>query len=172
MAFEGREYAYEEFDHRINRTANALVSRGIGPDERVLAHGFDHVDWHTLFYACSKVGATYCPVSTFQSPANLSYITDTFDPAIVAYTGDADIVEEWLPFVREDAPDARYVRLDGGTEDTSFEGWIDGFEPEPPAGTDDHDSDTIHNVFWRPGRPADRKRSWAITALHSTLVII
>jgi len=151
MAFEGQEYTYREFDNRVNRTASALLSRGLGPGKRVLVHGFDHVDWHTLFFACSKTGATYCPVSTFQSRKNLSYITETLDPAVVAHTDETDIVDERLPYIEENAPGADYVCLDGGTSETTFEELLDGFGSDRPTGADDHDPDTVHNVFWTSG---------------------
>lgn len=150
MVFEGSEYTYREFDERVNRTARALADVDIGPGDRVLAHGHDHVDWHALFYACSKCGATYCPVSTFQSRSNLAYIVGELDPDIVCYTGDEDVSQR-VDLIVDEAPEARYVCLDPGTDDLCFDNLLAGYEGSQPAGPDERDPERIHSVFWTSG---------------------
>lgn len=150
MAFEGTEYTYAEFDARVNRAARALRDRGVGSEDRVLAHGKDHVDWHTLFYACSKLGATYCPVSTFQSASNLRYIVGELDPVTVFFTNDGK-VRDRIEIVREEAPDASYWSLDPAEDERTIDGLIEGYSPEQPPWRGDPTPDTIHNVFWTSG---------------------
>jgi len=161
FAFEGTEYTYAEFDDRVNRVANALTHAGVNVGDHILAHGFDHVDWHTLFYACSKIGATYCPVSKFQSLSNLTYITDTLDPRLVFHTADEDVLDR-LPTIRDSAPEATYVSLDPG-HDPTLDEFAVGASTEPPAEKDDRSPDTIHNVFWTSGTTGKPK---AITRDH------
>jgi long-chain acyl-CoA synthetase len=151
MVYEGTEYTYAEFDRRVNRATRALADRGVGSDDRILAHGYDHVDWHTLFYACSKLGATYCPVSRFQSESNLRYIVDRLDPVVGFYTADTDIVDR-VETVDEET-DARYWTLDSDADvdDPPFDALLDGYSSDRPAWVDDPSPDTVHNVFWTSG---------------------
>jgi acyl-CoA synthetase (AMP-forming)/AMP-acid ligase II len=150
MAFEGTEYTYRALDARVNRTVRALAELGVRTGDRVLAHGYDHVDWHTLFYACSKLGATYCPVSTFQSPDNLSYIAGELDPVLVCYTVNDD-VRERVDVIDEAVADTRYVSLDPETDDPWLDDLVTGYDGSRPAGPDERDPDRIHNVFWTSG---------------------
>lgn len=150
MVFEGSEYTYAEFDERVNRTARALRDRGVGTGDRLLAHGKDHVDWHTLFYACSKLGATYCPVSTFQSASNLRYIVGELDPAMVFFTNDAK-VRDRIAIVREETSDASYWSLDPTADERTLDELIEGSSSAQPSWRDDPTPDTIHNVFWTSG---------------------
>jgi fatty-acyl-CoA synthase len=149
MVFEGTEYTYREFDQRVNRTARTLATLGVGTGDRVLAHGHDHVDWHSLFYACSKLGATYCPVSRFQSPANLSYIVGEVEPDVVCYTGDPDLVER-VGTIRDGAPGAEYVSLDSGATDPWFDDLVSDHDGTPPDGPD-RDPERTHSIFWTSG---------------------
>lgn len=162
FAFEGIEYTYSGFDERVNRVANALLASGVGCGNRILAHGFDHVDWHTLFYAASKVGATYCPVSKFQSLSNLAYITESLDPRMVFHTGDDDILER-LPTISNVATEAAFVSLDPSDDTRSLEEFMAGKSSDPPDGKDEWSPDTIHNVFWTSGTTGKPK---AVTRDH------
>jgi acyl-CoA synthetase (AMP-forming)/AMP-acid ligase II len=161
FAFEGTEYTYTDFNVRVNRVANALSQAGVAPGDRILAHGFDHVDWHTLFYACSKTGATYCPVSKFQSLSNLAYITETLDPRLVFHTTDEDVLDR-LPTILNSAPEATHVSLDP-SDDLTLDEFIAGASTEPPADKDDRSPDTVHNVFWTSGTTGKPK---AVTRDH------
>lgn len=149
MAFEGTDYTYRAFDARVNRTVCTLADLGIETGDRVLAHGYDHVDWHTLFYACSKLGATYCPVSKFQSPGNLSYIAGELDPALVCYTAAADIVER-VGIIDEAVSGPRYVSLDPETDDPWLDDLVADHDGSRPV-LADRDPEWIHNVFWTSG---------------------
>lgn len=150
MVFERQEYTYREFDERVNRTVRALDALGVEQGDRVLAHGYDHVDWHSLFYACSKLGATYCPVSKFQSPSNLEYIVGELDPAVVFYTGEPDIVER-VGVVEDAAPDADCVSLDPRTEDPSFDDLVSDYVGGRPHDVPAQDPGQVHNIFWTSG---------------------
>jgi long-chain acyl-CoA synthetase len=155
--FEGVAYTYAEFNARVNRTARALRNGGVSTGDVVVAHGRNHVDLFTLFYACSKLGATYSTISTFQSATNVEYICETLAPSHVFYTADEAILTETLSTVRAAAtaavPDARFVSLDAATVegDSTFEAFIDGFDESDPVWGDDHPETTDHNVFWTSG---------------------
>lgn len=153
VSFEGTEYTYRAFDRRVNRVARALRDGGVTPGETVLVHGHNHGDLYTLFFACSKLGAVYSPVSTFQSERNVEYICDTLAPSHVFYTADEDVCSETLPPIRA-STDAAVVSLDADTDrddDATIEGLIEGRSGEKPDWADDHSRDDRHNVFWTSG---------------------
>lgn len=152
MVFEGTEYTFAAFDRRVNRVARALRDSDVERGDRIVVHGHNHVDLYTLFFACSKLGAVYSPISTFQSEQNVGHICDTLEPQFVFHTDDEDILTDTLPSVRAAAPAAEYVSLDG-TEpsNTSLGSFIEEYETAPPAGSDDHKSSTRHNIFWTSG---------------------
>lgn len=159
IVFEGAEYSFEELDARVNRTAKALRDAGIEAGDRIVAHGHNHGDLHTLFFACSKLGAVYSTISTFQSRSNVEYICDTLDPGAVFYTADEDILTGTLPDVRTAAPDARYVSLDstGAGEDATLDALVSGYDATAPAWSDDHDPTDAHNIFWTSGTTGQPK---------------
>lgn len=150
VAFEGAEYTYQEFDRRVNRVANALLDNGIESGDRILVHGHNHADWYTLFFACSKLGVTYCPVSKFQSLNNLAYIVEELDPAYICYTGDDDIVNKRLPTIRENAGTATYLSVDPGTDDPSLETFAAGAKDAEPDVTRPS-PERLHNILWTSG---------------------
>jgi fatty-acyl-CoA synthase len=158
VRFEGATYTYAEFDRRVNRVARAVRRAGVGPGDRIVVHGHNHADLYTLFFACSKLGAVYSPISTFQSERNVEYIVDTLEPTFVFYTGaDEDIREGTLPAIEAAAaagvPDATFVSLDDESADgdPSLAEFIEGVSGETPAWGDDHDASDVHSVFWTSG---------------------
>lgn len=155
FVFEDRTLTFGAFGGRVNAVARALRAGGVDPGVRVVAHAKNHVDLFTLFFACSKLGAVYSPVSTLQSSANVRYICERLDPAVVAYTHDEAVVgvDGDLATLRESAPDARYVSLDETTvgDDESLDALVADHDRTDPAWADDHDPGTDHTVFWTSG---------------------
>lgn len=152
IVFEGTEYTFAELDRRVNRTARALRDRGVRSGESVVVHGHNRADLLTLFFACSKLGAVYSTINTFQSRENVEYICDVLDPAVVCYTADEDVLTETLPDVRAATPGATYVSLDASLDDApDFESLVAEYDGSVPDWSDAHDASDRHNVFWTSG---------------------
>ncbi len=155
FVFEGRTLTFGAFAGRVNATARALRAGGVDPGARVVAHARNHVDLFTLFFACSKVGAVYSPVSTLQSTANVRHVTGRLAPAVVAYTDDETVVgpDGDLSIIRETTPGARYVSLDDRAvgDDERLDDLVAARDRTDPEWADDHDPTTDHNVFWTSG---------------------
>lgn len=153
IVFEGTTYTFAELDGRVNRTVRALREAGVRAGDRIVTHGHNHGDLFTLFFACSKLEAVYSTISTYQSRTNVEYICDTLEPAFVFYTADEDILTETLPDVRDAAPDAHYASLDASpsADDPTLDEFVEGYDDGRPAGSDDHDAECRHNVFWTSG---------------------
>lgn len=161
FVFEGETLTFGAFDGRVNAVARALRADGVDPGARVVTHARNHVGLFTLFYACSKLGAVYAPVSTFQSTATVRTIVDRLDPAIVAYTHDESVVGDDgdLETIRDQVPGARYLSLDESTvgDDAPLAAVVDGTDRTTPPWADDHAPETAHNVFWTSGTTGQPK---------------
>jgi acyl-CoA synthetase (AMP-forming)/AMP-acid ligase II len=150
FVFEDAQYTYAAFEHRVTRLAIALRDAGVGPGDRVLVHAHNHCDLYALFFACSKAGAVFCPVSKFQSPANLRYICDRLDPVLLFYTTEPEPFPT-LAALREHAG-VPGVCLDPDPQgdDPTIETFLTDASGSPPddsarSATEDH------NVFWTSG---------------------
>lgn len=151
--FEESEWTYNEFNSRVNRIAQFLRSSGLIPGDVVVTHAKNHPDLYALFFACSKAGLIYSPISTFQSERNVKYICDELSPAAVCYTDDEEICEDSLDTVRSYAPQARYLCLDLGSEtkDDSLESVSEDYPESNPSWSLAQGQDTTHNIFWTSG---------------------
>lgn len=151
--YEGTEYTYGDLNSRVNRLARALREAGVEPGDSISVHAKNHVDVYTVFYACSKLGAIFSPISTFQSEANVQYICDTLEPEFVFFTDDEDIVEDTLVGVRAAAPYSEFVCLDDGSDgdEATIGSLLDGREASNPEWADSHSRETYLDIFWTSG---------------------
>lgn len=104
-------WTYAELNRRVNRLANALRARGIGPDSTILWCGMNSPDVVTLGQAGRKLGATTVPLNYRLSPEEAAYVTDNSD-ATFAWI-DAEQVELFEQ-IREHTPKLTDVVVFGG----------------------------------------------------------
>src|SRR5215469_11762654 len=78
-----RRFTYREFADRAARLGGALVRLGIKPGERV---GFLSVNCHRLleaYYGVLEAGAVLLPLNVRLAPAELAYILNDADVAVL-----------------------------------------------------------------------------------------
>ncbi|HEY8218087.1 MAG TPA: AMP-binding protein [Acidimicrobiia bacterium] len=84
---------YPELDDRVNRLAHALATADIGAGDRVLWLGQNSFRVVELLLAAAKLGAMLCPANWRQTPEELAFVVDDFDPRVVVWqeeeVGDA-----------------------------------------------------------------------------------
>jgi long-chain acyl-CoA synthetase len=78
-------YTYATFERRVNMTANALASEGVGPGDRVLWLGQNCHRLLELLLASAKLGAIFCPANWRQTAAELAFVIEDSDPAVVVW---------------------------------------------------------------------------------------
>ncbi|HLW93089.1 MAG TPA: AMP-binding protein, partial [Roseiarcus sp.] len=86
MAMEaepGLSLTYGEFFERVGRCANALVSLGVKPGDRVAAQIDKSPDAIVLALACFRAGAALLPLNTAYTLAELEYFLSDARPALV-----------------------------------------------------------------------------------------
>jgi benzoate-CoA ligase len=67
-------WTYQAVSERANRTGNALLTRGIEPEQRVLLALLDTVDFPATFLGAMKAGLVPVPVNTLLSPEDYVYL--------------------------------------------------------------------------------------------------
>ena len=70
---DGTTVSHGEFLQEVNRTANALVSLGVAPGDRVAVHVIKSCEALALYAACVKSGAVFLPLNTAYTPRELDY---------------------------------------------------------------------------------------------------
>ncbi|WP_433713442.1 amino acid adenylation domain-containing protein [Nocardia sp. CA-084685] len=109
MAADGEPMTYAELDARVNRLARHLISRGVGPESRVVLALRRSVDLVVAMYAVAKAGAAYVPVDPDQAAERTDYILGTAAPVCVLTNAAADFDTELAPVVRLDRLDLGWV---------------------------------------------------------------
>ena len=67
-------WTYAQLADRVARFADALRSRGVRREERVLILLLDTIDWPTAFLGCLKAGAIAVPVNTLMTEDDYRYL--------------------------------------------------------------------------------------------------
>jgi amino acid adenylation domain-containing protein len=117
LVCDGEQLSYGELERRANRLAQALVARGIGPDQVVGLHAGRSVDLGVGLLGILKSGAAYLPLDPAQPAERLAKMVEDAVPALVLSDADSP-PEQWQRLheieaesVRDDAP---HVRVDPG----------------------------------------------------------
>ncbi|WLR44276.1 AMP-binding protein [Bacillus carboniphilus] len=67
-------WTYQEWDHEVNKVAQALINEGVRKGDRVSTFSFNTIEFATLFFACSKIGAVINPINFRLKERELSLI--------------------------------------------------------------------------------------------------
>ena len=70
---DGTTVSHGVFLQEVDRTANALVSLGVAPGDRVAMHVIKSRQALVLYAACVKSGAVFLPLNTAYTPRELEY---------------------------------------------------------------------------------------------------
>ncbi|NYT61662.1 AMP-binding protein [Alcaligenaceae bacterium] len=71
-----REITYAEFGAMCRKTAVWLAAQGIGPGDRVAVWLVNRIEWLTLYFGLSHIGATLVAVNTRYRSNELEYILE------------------------------------------------------------------------------------------------
>jgi acyl-CoA synthetase (AMP-forming)/AMP-acid ligase II len=131
-------HTYRELDSRVNRMADALRRRGIGPGDRIMWIGQNSAKVMETLLACAKIGAMICAANWRISPDEFRQINRNFDPRMVIWqdleVGDIYRLnrEEWQTH------DRIWIQHDGVGADSYDELLASGADVDPE---DDIDSE-------------------------------
>ncbi|MFJ1675389.1 amino acid adenylation domain-containing protein [Streptomyces sp. NPDC088251] len=104
VEYGGTVLDYAELNRRANRLAHALISRGVGPEDRVALLLSRSTEFVVAVLAVAKAGAAYVPVDPAYPPARIGYVLrDAAPVAVLVESGTAAAAE---------AAECRPLRLD------------------------------------------------------------
>ncbi|WP_374302056.1 malonyl-CoA synthase [Paracoccus sp. (in: a-proteobacteria)] len=79
---QGQRITYADLVARTGRMANALVSLGVRPGDRVAAQVEKSVEAIILYLATVRAGAVFLPLNTGYTPAEIDYFIGDATPAV------------------------------------------------------------------------------------------
>lgn len=91
IEFEDQRLTYSDLTDAVGQMTSTLVGVGVGRSDRVAFLGGDGPLPLVLLFACARLGAIYVPLNTRLVPAELSWIIEHADPAVVLT--DVDFAE-------------------------------------------------------------------------------
>ncbi len=131
-------WSWAQLDERVERLAGSLAALGVVPGDRLLWLGQNCHRVVELVLAAGQLGAACCVANWRQTAAELAFVVDDLEPAIVIWQQDeiGDRVEEARRQAAA-AASATWVRhdIDG---DESYEALVDAgtAPPKRPEATD------------------------------------
>jgi fatty-acyl-CoA synthase len=111
------EFTYGDVLARVRRIAGALRKHGVARGHRVGAVLGNRIEWLDLAFGCSAVGATFVPLSTWSTRAELEFlVADAGVCLLFAYAkyGDRDFGDDLAaltPEVAHGRPSALFSEL-------------------------------------------------------------
>ena len=83
VSADGERFTFEELDRRVNRLAQALWADGVRQGDRVLWLAQSSHRTLEVVLAAAKLGAMACPANWRQTAAEMAFVIDDLDPAVV-----------------------------------------------------------------------------------------
>jgi long-chain acyl-CoA synthetase len=90
ILFRGQGTTYSEFDRRANQVANALISLGIAPGDRVALYMHNLPLFMEAYYGILKAGASVVPMNVLYKMGEVEYILkDSGAKALMSFSSAA-----------------------------------------------------------------------------------
>ncbi len=126
-----KEITWKEFDERVNRVANALISRGIGKGDKVMHWMTNSINWLEAYFGILRTGAWAVPLNFRFTSQDLKYCADIVE-AKVMILGEQFI--ERVEAIRSQLPMIKHYILEGKPQPEymeDFERVIGKSSPQP-----------------------------------------
>ncbi len=132
---DGTTLSYAAFLAMACRTANALVSLGVEPGDRVAVHVEKSPQALALYAACIKAGVVFLPLNTAYTPKELDYFVG--DSAAALFVCDPSEAEAMTPIAAAAGAQLKTLGADGrGTLSDLVATQPDSFATVPRASDD------------------------------------
>lgn len=148
-----RSISYRDATCRVNRLANAMISAGLQPGDRIAVLSRNSIESVLLLFGGSKAGVVPVPLNYRLSPAEWAYAINDSEAKAVFVSGE---LAGEFEAARGDLEAARlFVVIDGEALPgwTGIESWADASEAPPQI--EIHESDICLQVYTSgtTGRP-------------------
>jgi len=85
LVYSDRRYNYRDVDAAVNRTAHALAAAGLGKGDRMVLMSPNSDAFYVALYAAWRLGAVVVPVNPAAPAAELQYLLDDSQAALVVF---------------------------------------------------------------------------------------
>jgi long-chain acyl-CoA synthetase len=110
-----KEITWAQFYERMNRLANALLSRGITRKEKIYILGKNSINWLEAFFGAMATGAWVVPLNFRFTDDDIRYCAGVAQPAVFIMEGE---YAQRIASIRQDLPEVRsFISMD-----TAYEG--------------------------------------------------
>lgn len=156
----GERISYGELIRHTGRMANALVSLGVQPGDRVAAQVEKSVEAIILYLATVRAGAVFLPLNTGYTPAEIDYFIGDATPAVfVCDPAKADALKD-----AADRAGAKIVTLDASGQGSLTDAATDA---APDFATVSREADDLAALLYTSGTTG---RSKGAMLTHGNLV--
>ncbi|MEH6636588.1 MAG: AMP-binding protein [Halioglobus sp.] len=125
---------WAEFDARLNQMANALIARGVQPDDKVAALARNSLDYMVVMFGTLRAGACIVPLSGMASGDALAMMMENSDSKLLFLeSGNRGLIDPVLDQLTGVIPGG-FVGLDFTDEGwVGIEEFLAGYPVTPPA---------------------------------------
>ncbi|TKD72048.1 fatty acid--CoA ligase [Pseudalkalibacillus hwajinpoensis] len=146
-------WTYEQWNHEVNRLANALLDAGVKKGDRVSTFLFNTVELGTLFFSCAKIGAVLNPINFRLKSNEIAYIIEDAKPSIFVFE---KMLEPVVSAIQENYPEVSFWSIDEGAP-AYAESYTQHLrlssDREPAVDVDENDLYAIMYTSGTTGRP-------------------
>jgi fatty-acyl-CoA synthase len=83
-----RALTYAELAARVERLADGLAARGVGPGDRVAYLGPNDIATFEVLFAAGRLGAIFAPFNTRLAPPEIAYLLDDCAPTVFVHAAE------------------------------------------------------------------------------------
>ena len=76
---KGRRITYREFREKVDSIAKSLLKLGVERDDKISIWLPNSIEWMSMFFAISKLGAVSVPINTRFKSSELEYVVRQSD---------------------------------------------------------------------------------------------
>ncbi|WP_405946271.1 long-chain-fatty-acid--CoA ligase [Streptomyces prunicolor] len=125
----GAQRTYGEIDERVDRLANALRDRGVGPGDRVVVLGFNTLEVLEAYFATGRLGAICVPVNFRLVAHEIAYVLQDSGAAAVVVQ---DALAQTMDQARKEAGHTGPCLVFGAEHDGSGEDYEEALRSTSP----------------------------------------
>lgn len=137
LSLDAKKLTNSEIGEQANRLANAMLSLGVQPGERVSILGENSIEHALFFVAASKVGAVAVPLNYRLAPAELGYILSDSEAKLLIVLDTA--LEQRAPLSAH-LPDGIQVVSSSSKDKLSLDEWLAKADTTTPQINVDRDA--------------------------------
>ncbi|MFH1134905.1 MAG: long-chain-fatty-acid--CoA ligase [Pseudomonadota bacterium] len=132
VVYEDVRLTYRQLNERVNRLANALLSEGVGKDDRLTVLSENTHKYLEIYFAAAKIGVSVTPLNFRLADPEIKHIVKDSE-STVFFVGDG--YEKRAASLRNSLPDIRrWISLDNPAEGfLVYEDLLAGASAEEPG---------------------------------------